>query len=160
MTSPPPLLNEMRRIFATPSPRTSCPDEIAMTAPILCQTCMEAQALTALPNRRQSVGKHTMKHASTFPPRYRARVVGRSLPRDQKGAGNAGHEPHPHPRVPNGKAHERSHHRLSRKFTAFPTQWFYGFLRALPGVHDLLVTVACGLQRVGPVRADIAIRQT
>src|SRR5580704_9858048 len=27
--------------------------------------------------------------------------------------------------------------------STFPAQWFGGLLRALPGVHDLLVTVAC-----------------
>jgi hypothetical protein len=37
---------------------------------------------------------------------------------------------------------------------------FNGFLRDLPGVHDVLVTVACGSQRVGPVRADITILLT
>ena len=38
-----------------------------------------------------------------------------------------------------------------RRFTpAFPAQWFYGFLRALPGVHDSSVTVTCRSQRVGP----------
>jgi hypothetical protein len=44
-------------------------------------------------------------------------------------------------------------------FRHSPPQWFYGFLRALPGVHDFSVTVTCGSQRVGPVRADIANRQ-
>jgi hypothetical protein len=33
-------------------------------------------------------------------------------------------------------------------------------LRALPGVHDLLVTVVCDTQRVGPERTDVAISQT
>ena len=36
---------------------------------------------------------------------------------------------------------------------------FNGFLRALPGVHDVLVTVACGSQHVGPDRADIGNQQ-
>src|SRR6184192_4610284 len=31
------------------------------------------------------------------------------------------------------KAHERSHHGHTRNHPAFPAQWFYGFLRALPG---------------------------
>ena len=35
------------------------------------------------------------------------------------------------------KAHG-SHHRFSRKHPAFPAQWFYGFLRALPGDRALL----------------------
>src|SRR5207249_2888318 len=32
-----------------------------------------------------------------------------------------------------GEAHERSHHRLTGLFPAFPAQWFYGLFRALPG---------------------------
>src|SRR5467141_6204 len=31
------------------------------------------------------------------------------------------------------KAHERSHYRFRRITPAFPAQWFYGLLRALPG---------------------------
>src|SRR5258708_16946530 len=31
------------------------------------------------------------------------------------------------------KAHERSHHRYTGVDPAFPAQWFYGLLRALPG---------------------------
>jgi hypothetical protein len=31
------------------------------------------------------------------------------------------------------KAHERSHHRSTGNHPAFPAQWFYGLLRALPG---------------------------
>jgi hypothetical protein len=38
----------------------------------------------------------------------------------------------------NKKAHERSHHRFRRIHPAFPAQWFYGLLRALPGDHALL----------------------
>jgi hypothetical protein len=41
------------------------------------------------------------------------------------------------------KPHEHSHHRSSR-ITGIPrANGFNGFLRALPGVHDVLVTVAC-----------------
>ena len=59
-------------------------------------------------------------------------------PRDRKGAGNAGREPHPQPRVEMKEPHEHSHHRFSRNIPAFPAQWFYGFLRALPGDLALL----------------------
>src|SRR5947207_14084383 len=31
------------------------------------------------------------------------------------------------------EAHERSHHGHTGNHPAFPAQWFYGFLRALPG---------------------------
>ena len=31
---------------------------------------------------------------------------------------------------------------------AFPARWFYGFLRDLPGVHDVLVTVIGAMQSI------------
>src|SRR5712691_8451999 len=39
----------------------------------------------------------------------------------------------PQPRVQNKKAHEHSHHGHTGNHPAFPAQWFYGLLRALPG---------------------------
>src|SRR5260370_26399863 len=36
------------------------------------------------------------------------------------------------------KAHERSHHWFTGTDPAFPAQWFYGLLRALPGDQALL----------------------
>jgi hypothetical protein len=36
------------------------------------------------------------------------------------------------------KSTERSHHRFTGNSPAFPAQWFYGLLRALPGDHALL----------------------
>src|SRR5258707_8039675 len=50
-----------------------------------------------------------------------------------EGAGNAGRSMRPQPRVRNKKAHERSHHGHTGNHPAFPAQWFYGLLRALPG---------------------------
>src|SRR5258706_13482541 len=55
-----------------------------------------------------------------------------------EGAGKAGWPMHPQPRVRNKKAHERSHHRFTGNRPAFPAQWFYGLLRALPGDQALL----------------------
>src|SRR6476620_2973790 len=55
-----------------------------------------------------------------------------------EGAGNAGRSMHPQPRVQIKKAHERSHHRFTGNRPAFPAQWFYGLLRALPGDHACL----------------------
>ena len=46
------------------------------------------------------------------------------------------------------EVHERSHYRRSRN-TDIPCAMFDGLLRALPGVHDLLVTVACELSFAG-----------
>jgi hypothetical protein len=42
------------------------------------------------------------------------------------------------------EAHERRHHRFTGIIPAFPAQWFYGFLRALPGVPSLLAAVDTG----------------
>src|SRR5579871_885445 len=36
------------------------------------------------------------------------------------------------------KAHQQSYYRLDRSDPAFPAQWFTAYLRALPGVHDLV----------------------
>src|SRR6478672_7009799 len=40
---------------------------------------------------------------------------------------------HPQPRGRKKKAPEHSHHRFTGNHPAFPAQWFYGLLRALPG---------------------------
>src|SRR6476620_8995355 len=40
---------------------------------------------------------------------------------------------HPQPRGRKKKAPARSHHRFTGNHPAFPAQWFYGLLRALPG---------------------------
>ena len=78
-------------------------------------------------------------HASTFPRFIRRPGLPNESPSKRgEGAGNAGREPHPQPRVQNERAHEHSHHRFSRNIPAFPAQWFYGFLRALPGDLALL----------------------
>jgi hypothetical protein len=39
----------------------------------------------------------------------------------------------PQPRMQNEKAYEHSHHGHTGNHPAFPAQWFYGLLRALPG---------------------------
>src|SRR6266481_7288235 len=57
---------------------------------------------------------------------------------------------HPQPRVRNKKAHERSHHGHTGNDPAFPAQWFYGLLRALPGDH------ACLTPSPARLRADLA----
>src|SRR5260370_32342200 len=56
-----------------------------------------------------------------------------SCARKSEGAGNAGCTMHPQPRVQMKKAHEHSHHGHTENHPAFPAQWFYGLLRALPG---------------------------
>src|SRR5258706_5912694 len=44
----------------------------------------------------------------------------------------------PQPRMHMKKAHEHSHHGHTGNHPAFPAQWFYGLLRALPGDHACL----------------------
>jgi hypothetical protein len=92
---------------------------------------------------------------SRTPPRsrgaYRVRVFQNESPsKREEGAGNAGREPHPQPRVQNEKAHEHSHHRFSRSVPAFPAQWFYGFLRALPGDQALLPPSSARCKALSP----------
>jgi hypothetical protein len=69
---------------------------------------------------------------------YSARGLLRSFcPHQTEGAGNAGCPMHPQPCVRYGGSEyaHRYSQRRHRKHPAFPTQWFYGFLRALPGDH-------------------------
>src|SRR2546429_8028682 len=55
-------------------------------------------------------------------------------PFETEGAGNAGRPMRPKPRVQMvSEAHEHSHHGHTGNHPAFPAQWFYGLLRALPG---------------------------
>jgi hypothetical protein len=61
-----------------------------------------------------------------------ARVV-HEIFRPREGVGNAGRTMHPQPRMQNEKAYERSHHEFTGTTRHSRTQWFYGFLRALPG---------------------------
>jgi hypothetical protein len=42
-------------------------------------------------------------------------------------------------------AHQQSSPRVYRKHPAFPAQWFYGLLRALPGEPGLFATVISGI---------------
>jgi hypothetical protein len=68
-------------------------------------------------------------------------------PHKTEGAGNAGCQLHPQSRVRKlSEAHERSHHRFTGLFPAFPAQWFYGLFRGLPGERILVVTVTGGLR--------------
>ena len=57
--------------------------------------------------------------------------------------------PHPRPCVQMKEAHKLESPQVRRNKPALPAQWFYGFLRDLPGVHDLLVTVACKSSSAG-----------
>ena len=57
--------------------------------------------------------------------------------------------PHPRPCVQMKEAHKLKSPQVRRNKPALPAQWFYGFLRDLPGVHDLLVTVACKSSSAG-----------
>jgi len=63
------------------------------------------------------------------------------VPRKIEGAGKAGRQPHPQPRVRSLiEAHERSHYRFSQQNPAFPAQWFDGLLRDLPGERNSLLS--------------------
>jgi hypothetical protein len=74
----------------------------------------------------------------------RPRFAGKFLTLEKEGAGNAGRSMRPQPggqkKMPRQQSSPRSH----RLHPAFPAQWFYGFLRALPGDQDLVDTVIGG----------------
>jgi len=67
------------------------------------------------------------------------------VPLNRRGRGEAGRQLHPQPRMQMKEAYERSHYRFSQFAPAFPAQWFYGFLRALPGEAAFLAPVAGGI---------------
>ena len=61
------------------------------------------------------------------------------VPREEEeGAGNAGCALHPRSRVQKHKEMRTRAYRFSGGNPAFPAQWFYGFLRALPGDRAFL----------------------
>src|SRR5262245_7322042 len=64
-----------------------------------------------------------------------------SVPRKSEGAGKAGCWLHPQPRVQQ-ESTRVIHHRFSRDTRPSLRNGVNGVVRALPGVHDLLVTVA------------------
>ena len=46
------------------------------------------------------------------------------------------------------EAHKQKSPQVRRNKPALPAQWFYGFLRDLPGVRDVLVTVIGAMQSI------------
>jgi hypothetical protein len=48
----------------------------------------------------------------------------------------------------NGRSTRAKSPQVRRNDPAFPARWFYGFLRDLPGVHDVLVTVIGAMQSI------------
>ena len=89
----------------------------------------------------------------TLRPSY-ARIIS---PSKIEGAGNAGCPMHPRPRVRwvVKYAHEYSQRR-HRNRPAFPTQWFYGVWRALPGDEFVLPPSSSGLTSVSDPVGPIA----
>ena len=75
----------------------------------------------------------------------------RNVPLITEGAGNAGCAARTHSLACKQKRHaSRSHHRSSRITQHSPRNGFNGFLRAVPGVRDVLVTV------IGAMRSIVA----
>jgi hypothetical protein len=78
------------------------------------------------------------RHTPIFPRHRSARVFVEAGPSRTEGAGNAGRDSHPRPRVRNEVAHEQSHHRYIAVSRHSLRDGFSGFLRALPGDRALL----------------------
>jgi hypothetical protein len=108
--------------------------------PILRPPSLRAQAKQSMGPRKGKNGllRRVAPRNDVAPPRSRgtmrpsfAKTVSPLL--TIEGAGNAGRSMHPQPRVQMKKVHEHSHHGHTGNHPAFPAQWFYGLLRALPG---------------------------
>ena len=66
----------------------------------------------------------------------------------KKGAGKAGCALHPRSRVQCAFSKKRTRaYRFSGSCPAFPAQWFYGLLRALPGEPGFLATIASVMRK-------------
>src|ERR1700759_3632490 len=82
-------------------------------------------------------------HDSALPRHEVPELLRNRRPSKAEGAGNAGCTPHPLPRVQTKKTHA-GQHRYAEITPALPAPWFYGLLRALPGVPGFLAPVANG----------------
>jgi hypothetical protein len=68
----------------------------------------------------------------------------------REGAGKAGCALHPRSRVPNAQKKTHTSIQVQRRHPAFPAQWLYGLLRALPGER-----LSCHRRSTGcPVKLD------
>jgi hypothetical protein len=61
----------------------------------------------------------------------------------ERAQGMPGTSMRPQPCVRTKKAHKLKSPQVHRKHPAFPTRWFYGFLRALSGEPGFFATIAC-----------------
>jgi hypothetical protein len=68
-----------------------------------------------------------------------------------EGAGNAGCALHPRSRVQKAQGKRTRAYRFSGGNPAFPAQWLYGLLRALPGDRAFLSPSSHGIWHLGPV---------
>jgi hypothetical protein len=84
----------------------------------------------------------TARHTFAFSPHAYARGMPDScLPPPEKGAGNAGRSMRPTVSCARWGRRRTRAYRSHRLHPAFPTQWFYGLLRALPGEPGFFATV-------------------
>jgi hypothetical protein len=80
-----------------------------------------------------SIFKQPINHKPAFSRHEAPEVLQEPFAQEIEGAGNAGAQCTRSLACEINKAHERSHHRFTGVDPAFPAQWFYGLLRALPG---------------------------
>jgi hypothetical protein len=95
-----------------------------------------------------------------------ARVVPGRRPRNTEGAGKTGCALHPRSRVQIRNKRKRTRaYRFSGNTPAFPAQWFYDLLRALPGDRAFLPPSLCELAKLSasvgaPGPHDFAVRSS
>src|SRR5258708_18596951 len=78
------------------------------------------------------------KHEFAFPRRDTPELLKNLPPSKTEGAGKAGCALHPRSRVQFAQRKRTRAYRFSGEHPAFPAQWFYGLLRALPGERAFL----------------------
>src|ERR1700722_12619284 len=85
----------------------------------------------------------------------RPSFAGKFLALQSEGAGNAGRPMRPQPGRAEKTSHaSNSHHGHTGNHPAFPAQWFYGFLRALPGDRACLPP---STMRIIPQKLDTSV---
>ncbi len=141
-------------------PRSPPPRPVPVQPKIhLALDCRIARAPRAGGSKKtsDSIFKKAMRYASAFSRRAGARVVSRTLTlQEQRAQGRPGARRTRGPVCKNcARSAHGSNHRQGGITPAFPAQWFYGLLRALPGEPDFVVTVALRRQRF-TARSDSA----
>src|SRR5579871_597945 len=114
-----------------------------------CRHCAESEAIHSRGIRRAGLlrrfaPRNHRGRVNAFPRRNNARAMHQLTPEKKEGAGNAGYAARTRSLVCEWREHTSKVTTGEAGTPTFPARWFDRLLRALPGVHDLLVTVVRG----------------